>query len=75
MNFRTLRNEMTEQALCIEQVMRQHTRISLEELAEASNISATVVAFILEQMQVFCIVNRVSFGRYSLTPEYLKTQR
>lgn len=71
-NFKEIRENMTEQALSIESVMRGHQRIELAELAEACLLKAETVEFILTQMESVGMVHKVAFNRYSLTPEYKK---
>ena len=73
MNFKNLRADMTEQALVIESALRVNTRITLDELSELCHQNPVDTGFILEQMMVFNVVQKGTFGRYSLAPEYLKS--
>jgi len=70
MNVKKTRENMTEQALSVESVMRGHTRISLQALSEACSMSTVTTEFILEQMVYYGVAQRGAFGRYSLTQEY-----
>lgn len=70
MDVKKIRENMTEQALSIETVMRGHSRISLQALSEACALSAATTEFILAQMVCFGVAQRGAFGRYSLTQEY-----
>ena len=73
MDFKAVRQEMTEQALLIEEALKRRPRISLVELADVCDLSPAQAGFIMEQMKVFNMVYQVAFGRFSLTPEYRKT--
>lgn len=75
MDYKKLREEMTEQALSIEFVMRSHAQIGLAELSEACNLDPVKTGFILEQMAVFRMVREAGKGCFSLTTEYRKAWR
>ena len=70
MNVKEIRENMTEQALSVETVMRGHPRISLQALSEACALSTVITEFILAQMVCLGVAQRGAFGRYSLTLEY-----
>ena len=70
MNVKKTRENMTEQALSVESIMRGHPHISLQALSEACRMRTATTEFILEQMVFFGVVQRGAFGRYSLTQEY-----
>ena len=70
-NFKQIRETMTEQALSIEYVMRGHSRVELQQVADACQLKAETVEFILAQMECVGMVHRVAFGRFALTPAYL----
>lgn len=71
MDYKKLREEMTEQALSIENVLCDHPKITLGALCRACNISRAQAEFILQQMVVFLIIREASKGRFFLTDEYL----
>ena len=62
MDFKAVRQEMTEQALLIEEALKRSPRISLVELADVCDLSPAQAGFIMEQMRIlmnFHIVNLV----------------
>lgn len=70
MEFKKLREEMTDVAISLEYVMRGHNWFSLDELANACQRRREIIEFMLEQMICFEMVHRDKWGKYSLTPAY-----
>ena len=70
MNVKEIRENMTVAALSVENVMRGHNRITLQELSDACGISLCSAEFIVEQMVCLGVAQRGAFERYSLTPAY-----
>ncbi|MEB7926138.1 hypothetical protein NGJ69_20905 [Atlantibacter hermannii] len=71
MTFKTLREEMTEDAMAIEYALRSRDELTLNELTAVCNCAPERAEFTLEQMIHFGVATRKRAGRYSLTPAYL----
>jgi predicted transcriptional regulator len=69
MNFKALRETMTEQALSVEYVMRGHANVTIRQLAESCQLREPELSFMLEQMRQNRIVESTDTG-FSLTKEY-----
>lgn len=70
MNFKALREEMTEDAMAIEYALRGRELVTLNDLTAACNCAPESAEFTLEQMIYFGVAAKDSAGRYSLTPDY-----
>lgn len=70
MNFKKIREAMTEEALSLEYALRSIEAAEIGDLARATKLSEIQAAWILEQMSCTEIVKCDCQGKYSLTALY-----